>query len=239
MEHRLLGKDAMIGSHATKTRTRGFTLVELLVVIGIIAVMAAISLPNISGFIRSNRVRSAQDQVAGAIQKARSRAIALNSQWGVSFIIESPSVYWVHVEDPQPPVAALPAQSGRQPLNSAAFPCGVADAACRARIPALSTRYQLDDSVRFAVAAGSCPLGAAAGNQDSIRFDRYGSRSFPAFVPPAPALPVPPLAAPTGPTVTGILITTNDADANICLVDIRNGLSRMITIARGGRVKKG
>jgi prepilin-type N-terminal cleavage/methylation domain-containing protein len=238
MEQRLLIQDAMTGPHATRTRTRGFTLVELLVVVGIISVMAAVSLPNITAFVQSSRIRSAQDQVAGAIQRARSRAIALNSQWGVSFVIESAAVYWVHVEDPQPP-AGGPVQSGRQPLNSAVFPCGAGDAVCNARIPALSTRYQLDDSVRFAIAAGSCPAGAGAGNQDSIRFDRYGSRAFPAFVPPAPALPVPVLAAPAGPTATGILITTNDADASICLVDIRNGLSRLVTIARGGRVRKG
>ena len=214
----------MTAPHVTKARPRGFTLVELLVVIGIIAVMAAISLPNIMGFLQASRIRSAQDQVASAVQRARSRAIALNTQWGVSFVIESNSTYWVHIEDPQPTVVG---QVGRQALNSAASN------------PALSTRYQLDPNVRFAVAAGSCPAGAAAGNQDSMRFDRYGVRTFPGYVPPAPETPAPVLGAPTGPTALGILMTTNNAEATICLVDIRNGLSRMVTIAPGGRVKKG
>ncbi len=149
----------------TKANERGFTLVELLVVIGIIAVMAAISLPNIVGFLQASRVRSAQDQVASAIQRARSRAISLNTQWGVSFVIESASVYWVHVEDPQPIVVGA---AGRQQLN---FP------AATAVIGPMSTRYQLDPDVQFAVAAGTCPAGPAGGNQDSIRFDRYGVRT--------------------------------------------------------------
>ncbi len=221
MEHRLHRPGPMTGPKDRAARTRGFTLVELLVVIGIIAVMAAVTLPNITGFVQASRVRSAQDQVASAVQRARSRAIGLNTQWGVTFVIESPSVYWVHIEDPEPPVPAQPVQSGRQPLNSAAPNRN------------LSTRYQLDDNVRFAVAAGECPAGAAAGNQSAMRFDRYGVRSFPGTA-GAPAL-----TAPTGPVALGILMTTNDADASICLVDIRNGLSRMVTIARGGRVKKG
>lgn len=214
----------MNATTATKAKARGFTLVELLVVIGIISIMAAISLPNIVGFLQASRIRSAQDQVAGAIQRARSRAIALNTQWGVSFVIESsnPSVYWVHVEDPEATVAG---QVGRQPLNSAAAN------------PRISTRYQLDDNVQFAVAAGSCPAGAAGGNQDSIRFDRYGVRTFPGVAPSDTAALV--LAAPTGPTAQGILTAGNNAEATICLVDIRNGLSRMVTIAPGGRVKKG
>lgn len=221
MEHSLHRPERMTGPKDRTERTRGFTLVELLVVIGIISVMAAISLPNISGFVQASRVRSAQDQVASAIQRARSRGIALNTQWGVSFIIESPSVYWVHIEDPEPPAPAQPVQSGRQPLNSAAPNRN------------LSTRYELDPSVQFAVAAGSCPAGAGAGNESTMRFDRYGTRAFPGTA-GAPAL-----AAPTGPLALGILVTTNDADASICLVDLRNGLSRMVTIARGGRVKKG
>lgn len=221
MEHTLQTLGPMTRPKDRTGRMRGFTLVELLVVIGIISVMAAISLPNISGFVQASRVRSAQDQVASAIQRARSRAIARNTQWGVSFIIESPSVYWVHIEDPEPPVPGPPPQSGRQPLNSAAPNRN------------LSTRYELDPNVQFAVAAGSCPAGAAGGNESTMRFDRYGTRSFPGTA------GAPPLSAPTGPLALGILMTTNDAEASICLVDLRNGLSRMVTIARGGRVKKG
>ena len=56
---------------ADKAKARGFTLVELLVVVGIIAVMGAVTLPNIMGFIRSSRIRTAQDLVNSALQRAR------------------------------------------------------------------------------------------------------------------------------------------------------------------------
>ncbi len=201
----------MTAPNVIKARARGFTLVELLVVIGIISIMAAASLPNIMGFLQASRIRSAQDQVASAIQRARSRAIGLNTQWGVSFVIESsnPSVFWVHIEDPEPTIGA-----GRQPLNTVAPNRN------------LSTRYQLDDNVQFAVAAGQCPAGPAAGNQVSMRFDRYGVRTFPPAFTFVPA-------------VLGIFAPAAGAEATICLIDIRNGLSRLVTIAPGGRVQKG
>lgn len=207
---------------------RGFTLVELLVVMGIIAIMAAVSLPNITGYLRSSKIRTAQDQVFTAIQKARGRAITLNTQWGVSFVMESRNVYWIHIEDPQIATATQVAQTGRQPLNS------------MAPDPGLSTRYEMDSQVRFAVAPGSCPAGPGGGNQASLRFDRYGSRAFPGFVPPPPDVAIPALGLAGGTVTTnGILTTTAQADATICLVDSATGLFRLITIGAGGRVKKG
>ena len=50
---------------------RGFTIVEILVVVAIIAIMAAVALPSIATYVRNYRIRGATQEVASEIQTAR------------------------------------------------------------------------------------------------------------------------------------------------------------------------
>lgn len=54
--------------------TRGFSLIELLVVIAIAGILLAIGVPNLQGFIASNRVSSSANEFLTALQQARSEA---------------------------------------------------------------------------------------------------------------------------------------------------------------------
>lgn len=54
---------------------RGFTLVELIVVVALLAIVASIALPNFTQFIRNNQLQSKSDEVVAFLQYARSRAI--------------------------------------------------------------------------------------------------------------------------------------------------------------------
>lgn len=56
-------------------RNRGFTLVELMIAITVLAVLAAIAFPNFQGTIRSNRVSTATNELIAALALARSEAI--------------------------------------------------------------------------------------------------------------------------------------------------------------------
>lgn len=56
----------------------GFTMIEVVIVVGIIVLAAAVALPNIAGYLRHAKVRGATQQVAGEIQTARNKAIVKN-----------------------------------------------------------------------------------------------------------------------------------------------------------------
>lgn len=57
---------------------KGFTLVELMVVIALIAIMAAVALPNFSNFVAKQRVRSVATNIANIYTFARSTAVQTN-----------------------------------------------------------------------------------------------------------------------------------------------------------------
>lgn len=64
------------GRHAS----RGFTLVELMVTVAVIAVIAAVAVPNMSTIIKRNRLKSQGEDVMGTLQLARSEAIRTNAR---------------------------------------------------------------------------------------------------------------------------------------------------------------
>jgi prepilin-type N-terminal cleavage/methylation domain-containing protein len=67
-------------------RQRGFSLTEMLIVVAIVAIMAAVALPNIGHYIRNYRIKGAAQLVAGELNAARSKAIMSNTNLGVSFV---------------------------------------------------------------------------------------------------------------------------------------------------------
>lgn len=84
--------------------TSGFTLVELLVVIMIMAVLAAISIPYGLNFIRHYQVQGAAQNVAVAMQQARSQAVKRNTRYGVLLNLNypGPGQYQYTSLDPNP-----------------------------------------------------------------------------------------------------------------------------------------
>ena len=59
---------------------RGFTLIEVMIVLGILGVIAAFSLPNITAVIQNNRITSETNRLVSNISMARSEATKRRTQ---------------------------------------------------------------------------------------------------------------------------------------------------------------
>lgn len=222
MEQRLLKETVMTRVHVhPKARARGFTMVELIVVVGIISITAAVAVPNIAGYMKSSKIRTAQDSVAAAIQRARNMAIMRNTQMGVSFVIQSNTRYWVHIEDTIAGVTAGDVGFTRQVLNTT-NPVAV-----------LSTGRDLPTDVEFAANVADCPsvAGFAPANY-GLRFDRYGLSTLPPASPAADAVQV------AGANPVNRVYAPAAGSRAVCLIDRRTGLRRAMLIAPGGRINR-
>lgn len=90
-----------------KSSERGFSLPELLLVIGIIVTVLAIAVPNIMEYLRTARIRAAANDVAASLQEARQKAIARNARYGVLLVTRSNREYqWIVEDDMIPPIVS-------------------------------------------------------------------------------------------------------------------------------------
>ena len=68
----------------------GFTLIELIVIIAIVAVFAAIAVPNFLSYMPKHRLNGAARQVMGDLMAARMKAVSQNCDVAVTFASGNP-----------------------------------------------------------------------------------------------------------------------------------------------------
>lgn len=118
-------------------RERGFSLAEMVVVVGVVLILTAVSAPSLLNAIHNSRLRGAASDVSGIVQMCRSRAVK-DSRFYSAYIYANTTtglqeafvdIYPQQVNgasghggttlDPQDPVAEIPTEVTAQPQTSA------------------------------------------------------------------------------------------------------------------------
>ena len=97
----------MLTPIAARRHSRGFSLIEAMVVVVIMATLAALALPDFSRMITNYRVRTTADAIMSGLQLARTEAIRLNT--GVTFTLASSGGWSVAVPSPAQTLQTRPA----------------------------------------------------------------------------------------------------------------------------------
>jgi len=95
-----------------KKTQRGFSLLELLIVVSIVMVIAAMATPSVLNTVRRYQLESAARNVASVLMRARYEAIRLNRRVNTIYFVDpignDPPAYGVDEGSPGPPVTTIP-----------------------------------------------------------------------------------------------------------------------------------
>ena len=105
-----------VGTLNNRTRnSEGFTLIELIFVLAVIAVVAALVLPRLDPFVPERRLKSAVRMLSGTISLAYGEAIAKNKTYRL-YLDSKKDMYWI--------AEITPSQADEEPGGSSGIRLG-------------------------------------------------------------------------------------------------------------------
>jgi prepilin-type N-terminal cleavage/methylation domain-containing protein len=201
---------------------RGFSLIELLVVAGIIVLVAAASIPTIIQYVRFYRIRGAAEQLMSDLTRARQTAVSRNTRNGVVVVfdnlgnVDRQARYSVVLTDDQAPsVRGMPITSVQDTIDD------FDDEDPAAQQQVLVDRITPSE-IEFSSAGASAGCPGTGTGQPGVRFSRLGT------------------AAAASDANTGGAWLRDDGNGvmTLCIEDRRNpGVTQQLSILSGGRVR--
>lgn len=80
-----------------KTRSSGFSLIELLIGIVILAILAGLAMPSFQAWLQNTQIRNAAESIQNGLQRARAEAVGRNTN--VEFVLGAGSSWVVQLPD--------------------------------------------------------------------------------------------------------------------------------------------
>ncbi len=112
-------------SRSTASGTRGFTMVELVIVLVILGIIFSFAAPRLGGLTPKYRLRSYSRQVASSIEKARVSAIVRGRTTGIRYVLDDIESQGCHIVPPAPLDFPEQPLDHRDPLSPIVPPPGV------------------------------------------------------------------------------------------------------------------
>lgn len=104
------------------SRLHGFTLVEVMFAIVVLAILATLAMPSLQSIIRNAELRNGAEAVLNGLQKARAEAVARNTN--VSFVLAADTSWTVAVVNPSSVIERRYASEGSKNVIFDVLPAG-------------------------------------------------------------------------------------------------------------------
>lgn len=98
----------------------GFTLVELMIAVAIMAVLLGMAAPSFQAWLTNTKIRTAAESVANGLQRARAEAVSRNTN--VSFVLGTGTDWTVNVVSPAAVIESRHSVEGSQGVTRTVLP---------------------------------------------------------------------------------------------------------------------